>query len=129
MDLGPHEALCRRILAETRRLLVERRLRHFVLLFHADAALAADGPYGWQEPFLYSTLRELDLSFVSSKRALLEDMADSGRPLRDYFETSRHYTALAYAATFPALARGIRGEFEPPEGYLPGRPEPPHEGR
>jgi len=124
-DLEAHQALCRRLLVETKRLLEERGLRHFVLLFHADGGLAARGPYGWQEPFLYSTLRELELPFVSSKRALREDMALNGTPARAYFSPSRHYTTRAHVATFPALARGIRRQFEPRDGYLPDRPAPP----
>lgn len=122
LDMEEHQALCRRILSATQDLLAARGVRHFVFLFHADGALAAPGPFGWQEPLLYQTLRELELPFVSSKRALLEHMTATGRAPREYFTASRHYTPAANAATFPALLRGIRGEFEPTDGYLPGAP-------
>ena len=118
-------ALCRRILAEARRLLLERGLDHFVVLFHANGAMYEIGPYSWQEPFLYETLRELGFPFVSSKRALLEDMSATGRPWSAYFTESRHYDAEGHRAVFPALVRGIQGRFEPSEGYLPGAPAHP----
>lgn len=122
-------ALCRRLLEEIERTLRERDLDHFVLLFHARSALVEIGPYSWQEPFLHETLRELGMPFVSSKRALLEDMAATGRFAEQYLPLEQHYDAAGNAAVFPALLRGLRGEFEPPGGYLPGAPPHPRERR
>lgn len=115
-------ARCRFLLERIARRLDGLGLEHFVVLFHAEKALATDGPYSWQEPFLYTTLRELGLPFVSSKRALREDMARTGLAPEAYLALERHYDARGNAAVFPAFLRGLRGEFEPADGYLPGLP-------
>jgi len=115
-------ALCHALLARIRQRLVALELEHFVVLFHAEKSMATDGPYAWQEPFLYQTLRELGLPFVSSKRALLEDIARTGLAPEAYLPLERHYDARGNAVVFTAFLRGLRGEFEPAEGYLPGAP-------
>ena len=93
-----------------------------MLLFHAEKSMATDGPYSWQEPFLYATLRELGLSFVSAKRALREDIALTGLAPEAYLPLERHHDARGNAVVFRAFERGFAGEFEPTDGYLPGAP-------
>jgi hypothetical protein len=115
-------ARCRLLLERMHARLTTLGLEHFVVLFHAEKAMATVGPYSWQEPFLYETLRELELPFVSSKRALLEDIAHTGLAPEAYLPLERHYDARGNAVVFRAFERGFAGEFEPPEGYLPGAP-------
>lgn len=115
-------ALSRFLLERIQRRLSGLGLEHFVVLFHAEKSMASDGPYLWQEPFLHETLRELGIPFVSSKRALREDMARTGLAPEAYMPLDRHYDARGNAVVFTAFLRGLRGEFEPPEGYLPGLP-------
>jgi hypothetical protein len=114
--------LCRALLERIQRRLTELQLEHFVLLFHAEKSMATDGPYSWQEPFLYATLRELGLSFVSAKRALREDIALTGLAPEAYLPLERHHDARGNAVVFRAFERGFAGEFEPADGYLPGAP-------
>lgn len=114
--------LCRALLERMHARLETLGLEHFVVLFHAEKAMATSGPYSWQEPFLYATLRELGIPFVSSKRALLEDIAATGLAPETYVPLERHYDARANAVVFRAFERGLTGEFEPGEGYLPGAP-------
>jgi hypothetical protein len=100
---------------------VERGLDHFVVLFHGKNALYEMGPYSWSEPFLYETLRELGIPFVSSKRYLLEDAAATGRTFGDYFQpVGSHYDAQGNAVVFRAFLAALRGAFEPEGEYLPG---------
>lgn len=115
-------ALCRALLERIHRRLTALRLEHVVLLFHAESSMAVDGPYSWQEPFLYATLRELGIPFVSSKRALLEDIAVTGLAPEAYLPLERHYDARGNAVVFRAFERALAGEFEPADGYLPGAP-------
>jgi hypothetical protein len=115
-------ALCRALLERIQKRLVDLRLEHFVVLFHAEKSMASAGPYSWQEPFLYATLHELGLPFVSSKRALLEDIASSGLAPEAYMPLERHYDGRGNEVVFRAFERGFAGEFEPADGYLPGAP-------
>ncbi|MEQ1894836.1 MAG: hypothetical protein ABL998_20025 [Planctomycetota bacterium] len=115
-------ALCRALLERIERRLTALALEHFVVLFHAEKSMAVDGPYSWQEPFLHATLRELGIPFVSSKRALLEDMASTGLAPEAYLPLEHHYDARGNKVVFRAFERGLAGEFEPANGYLPGAP-------
>jgi len=96
---------------------------HFYLLFHSKKSAATPRPYLWQEPLLYDEFRERKLSFVSSKRALIDDLRSTKTPLADYFNKQgwgiNHYDARGNAVVFAALRAGLEGRFEPYE-YLSG---------
>jgi hypothetical protein len=98
--------------------------RGFVALFHGESALTSAGPYGWQEPFLYRTLEELGLPFVSCKRYLRAYLRQSGRKAKSLYyhdpASANHYTDDGNAIVFSALLDGLKGNFEP-YAYLPER--------
>ena len=96
---------------------------HFYLLFHSKKSAGTLRPFLWQEPLLYAEFRERKLSFVSSKRALIDDLLATKSPLADYFNKQgwgiNHYNGRGNAAVFAALRAGLEGRYEPYE-YLRG---------
>lgn len=123
------QALNRALVQELSRELAARDLDFFFVIFHGLNGAAEVGPFTWRERLLYETFAELELPFVSSKRALLEHAAANGREMGSYFAQEmpglNHYTPEGNRVVFGALEAGLRGEFEPAEEYLPGAPEHP----
>lgn len=111
------QALNRRLLEEIQSGLARRGLDSFFVLFHAQRALAARGPYGWQEPFLHGAFEELGIPFVTSKRFLREHLARSRESSELLYVPDgpgvNHYTRRANEIVFGALLDGLAGRFEP----------------
>ncbi len=129
-------ALNRALLEALEEELDARGLEHFYLLFHAQTALHQEVPFRWQEPLLYEALGALGAPFVSSRRALLEAMAERETGVEHFFLASgpgrNHYTAEGNAAVFRALRDGLEGRFEPAvwmQGAPPHPKERRHDGR
>jgi hypothetical protein len=121
--------LSRALIEELVRELRSRDLDFFFVLFHGERGSAEVGPYTWREPFLYEVLGDLGAPFVSSKRPMLDDALAKGCELWSYFVREgpglNHYNAEGNRVVFRAIEAGLRGEFEPAGGYLPGAPEHP----
>lgn len=102
----------------------------FFVLFHGPSSIWTRAPHSWQEPFLYATLGELGIPFVSSKRALMEAFDRAQDRPHDYFihegKGRNHYDERGNQAVFEALRGGLLGEFEPLD-YLRGAPVHPRD--
>lgn len=103
------------LLQRLQRLLLERELEHFVVLFHGERLASGREGGDWREAFLMRTLEELGIPYVSSREALFADHVLTGRVARDYFlrdgAFQGHYTASGNEAVFPAMLDGLRGDY------------------
>jgi hypothetical protein len=109
--------LTRAILVELKRELDARGLQWFVLVFQGSSVLEKSGrDQVWQYGFVLESLRELGIPYVSSREALMHHRNLTGTDTSQYFEASGrakgHFTALGNQAVFPALVRGIEGQFD-----------------
>jgi len=89
----------------------------FVVLFQGDSLLTPEGREdAWEHDFLARTLRELGIPYVSMRRELIEHATKPGASPKQLFiqggPGAGHYSAAGNAAVFPALLRGLRGEFD-----------------
>jgi hypothetical protein len=112
--------LNRAILAAIERLLAERRLRHFVLLFHVDvASLAPVAKCDWQEPLVVDTCRELSIPLVDTRPYLAAAAktlkCDAWRFYGRHGVLNGHLNALGNAIAFEAIRQGLRGDFAAPD--------------
>lgn len=94
-----------------------RGVQWFFLLFQGESMLDKAGrDEVWQYPFMVETLHELGIPFVSSRDALISHKKLTGTDPALYFEhkgrAKGHLTALGNEAVFPALLRGIQGQFD-----------------
>ena len=110
------QELARALLQAAKAELEARQLEGFVLLFHGEPVLTPAGREAtWQHDFLVETLRELDLPFVSSRRALLHEATTTGVSPEAFFIQSGkgrgHYTPRGNAAVFAAIEDGLEGRF------------------
>ena len=96
--------LCPEIVEETCRLLAERELDFFFLLF--PGAVELDRAPGWQEQLLVQSLGALDIPFVNARDDFEAELRTGRRPRSAYFE-SGHYTAEGNEVAFRAMLRGI----------------------
>lgn len=108
------QRLGRALLLELRELLQGEGVDSFVILFQGERSLREGDRWAWKDRFLARTLHELGIPFVRAAPHLLADQRASGRGDREHFER-QHYTAAGNAAVYPALARGLRGEYDAPE--------------
>ncbi|MEM7305686.1 MAG: hypothetical protein AAF682_03395 [Planctomycetota bacterium] len=89
----------------------------FVLLFHGKSSLTPGAVNQvWEHDFLIETLREMEIPYISSRRALVEHRLRTKTEPPLYFFTGGvkggHYTPLGNEAVFPAILRGISGDFD-----------------
>jgi hypothetical protein len=106
--------LARAILASAHRLLEERGVRHFVLLFNVRGPFD-DPRYTWQEPFLHETCAELGMPLVSV-RPWFDLVVDANWNHADLYYIGPgpgegHYNAAGNEIAFEALRAGIEGRF------------------
>ena len=111
------EELTRLLLAETKRELEGRGHDWFVLLFQGASVLSANERNAvWQYGFLVEELRAQGIPFVSVRRELSARAATPGADGAALFEqkglAKGHYTALGNEVVFPAILRGIDGDFD-----------------
>ena len=119
-DIVEHKrVLARAIFAEVDKLAEETGVELFVLLFHGERTLPLAPGADWREAIVLEVCTELELPFVSSRTAILEHAARKGFELSDYFlepekvgALAGHYDHQGRRAAFPALRRGLRGQFE-----------------
>jgi hypothetical protein len=109
--------LSRALLREIQRELDSRGVQWFFLIFQGESMLNKAGrDQIWQYPFMVETLRELGIPFVSSRDALVNHRKLTGTDPSLYFEAKGrgkgHFTPLGNAAVFPAILRGIEGQFD-----------------
>ncbi len=108
------QRLAPKLLERAAKLLDERGLEHFVLLFPGLATLRDGAQNSWQRSALVDSMNANGLRFVDAGQDFDEDMLESGRVPQQYFGTQGaqlgHYTALGNQIAFRALLRGIQGE-------------------
>jgi hypothetical protein len=119
VDVRPEvEELSHHLLAALKSEMETRDQEFFVLLFQGMSLLGASARESvWQHGFLVDALRELGIPFVTCRRELLAYRG--ARPKSDGTElfeqtgnAKGHYTALGNRVVFPAILRGMRGEFD-----------------
>ncbi|MFT7670126.1 MAG: hypothetical protein ACI8X5_002833 [Planctomycetota bacterium] len=97
-----------------------RGLDYFFLIFEGPTSEVWAGTRvdRLRRPFLYKTLDELELPWVSAERALSQEVADNKRAkLADYFipggvPGGRHYNLQGNRAAMNSVIRGVLGEFD-----------------
>ncbi|MDP6408087.1 MAG: hypothetical protein QGI46_01790, partial [Planctomycetota bacterium] len=108
--------LSRAIIEEIANELRARELEFFFVLFHAPESAASEGPWTWREELLIGTCAELEIPYVSSKRALRQDHERTGGSWKDYYiqegTMKDHLSPRGNRAVFPAILGGLRGEFD-----------------
>lgn len=105
------EEIGRRIVLGLRDDLERQGLDYLFFLMPGEYDLRAPEPRDWPELHLLETFAAHDVPFESARGDLVADMAESGRPLGDYFERG-HYNALGNRVAFRALLRGILRSHE-----------------
>ena len=109
--------LSRAFLREIQRELDSRGVQWFFLIFQGESMLNKAGrDQLWQYPFLVETLRDLGIPFVSSREAIINHRKLTGTDPSLYFEAKGrakgHFTPLGNEAVFPAILRGLEGQFD-----------------
>lgn len=109
----------RRILETIHAGLERRGVEHFFLLFYGEARLDGSMAPDWREAVLSDFLLKGSVPFTSARRAILEDAAESGRAVSEYFDHDEgarrgHLLPVGNRAAFGALRDGIEGRFETP---------------
>ncbi len=110
------KTLARAILTSAHRMLEERGVRHFVLLFNVRGPFT-DPRYTWQEPFLRETCDSLHMPLIST-RPWFDLVVDENWNHADLYYIGKgpgegHYNAAGNEIAFEALRAGVEGHFGP----------------
>lgn len=109
--------------------LKQQGVPHFFVLFHGEKEIGELKPKTWHEPACVDSFTRLRTEWVSSRRAIQQDMLATGRTPNEYFghqgNLVGHYSPLGQRVVFRALADGLAGKFEreymgcgcQPDGY------------
>lgn len=119
------EALTRALLEAVMSDLDGRGIESFVMLFQNVETAKVDGNRSWRDALAHRVLSDLEIPFVSGKRALRECAEWSRRPLGMFYgtegELAGHPNREGNRALVLALLEGLEGRFEPWGEFAPVR--------